>query len=99
MWLCRIRPSLCCWVASLMPAVVGVAPDSLMAVATNEQHDLMRQAVHQLCDGVDLGQTVLRSIATSKRRPRVYWDCRALRQQSMEPVCQVVGCSHVAVCD
>ena len=50
--------------ASLMPAVVGVAPDSLMAVATNEQHDLMRQAVHQLCDGVDLGQTVLRSIAT-----------------------------------
>lgn len=50
--------------ASLMPAVVGVAPDSLMAVSASEQHDLMEQAVQQLEKGADLGQTVLRSIAT-----------------------------------
>jgi len=50
--------------ASLMPAVVGVAPDSLMAATASEQPDLIRQAVQQLGDGVDLGQTVLRSIAT-----------------------------------
>lgn len=50
--------------ASLMPAVVGVAPDSLIAATDSEQSDLMRQAVQQLGDGVDLGQTVLRCIAT-----------------------------------
>lgn len=50
--------------ASLMPAVVGVAPDSLMAASASEQHDLMNQAVQQLEKGADLGQTVLRSIAT-----------------------------------
>ena len=50
--------------ASLMPAVVGVAPKSLMVASASEQHDLMNQVKQQLDNGVDLGQTVLRSIAT-----------------------------------
>lgn len=50
--------------ASLMPAVVGVAPDSLMAASASEQHNLIKQAANQLKEGTDLGQTVLRSIAT-----------------------------------
>ena len=50
--------------ANLMPAVVGVLPDSLELASAAERPDLMRQAVQQLGDGVKLGQTVLRSIAT-----------------------------------
>lgn len=50
--------------ASLMPTLVGVRPDSLMAASAAEQSSLMQQAVQQLGDGVTLGKTVLRSIAT-----------------------------------
>jgi len=50
--------------ASLLPALVGVRPDSLIAASAADRPDLMRQAVQQLGDGVQLGQTVLRSIAT-----------------------------------
>ncbi len=50
--------------ASLMPALVGVHPDSLTAASGRERPDLIRESVQQLGDGVELGQTVLRSIAT-----------------------------------
>lgn len=49
---------------SLIPAVVGVMPDSLETANATEQADLIKNATQQLGDGVDLGQTVLRSIAT-----------------------------------
>lgn len=50
--------------ASLMPALVGVDPDTLKPVEAGAQADLMHTAVEQLGQGVQLGQTVLRSIAT-----------------------------------
>lgn len=50
--------------ASMMPALVGVDPDTLKPVEPGAQGDLMRAAVDQLGQGVQLGQTVLRSIAT-----------------------------------
>jgi len=49
-------------VASLMPALVGVQPGSLEEASNRP--DLIGQAVKQLGEGVTLGQTVLRSIAT-----------------------------------
>lgn len=51
-------------IASLMPALVGVQADSLTEASRVHQADLVNQAVRQLSDGVDLGKTVLRSIAT-----------------------------------
>jgi hypothetical protein len=51
-------------IASLMPALVGVMADSLTEASRVHQADLVNQAVRQLSDGVDLGKTVLRSIAT-----------------------------------
>jgi hypothetical protein len=51
-------------VSSLLPALVGVDPDSLTAKSIAERPDMMRQAIQQLGDGVDLGLTVLRTIAT-----------------------------------
>ena len=51
-------------VASLMPALVGVHPVSLTEAAGSERPDLIRQSIQQLGDGVELGKTVLRSIAT-----------------------------------
>lgn len=50
--------------ASLMPALVGVNPDSLTLASNAERPDLIRHSVQQLGEGVELGQTVLRSIAT-----------------------------------
>lgn len=50
--------------ASLMPALVGVHPGSLTEASGRERPDLILQSVQQLGDGVELGQTVLRSIAT-----------------------------------
>lgn len=50
--------------ASLMPALVGVDPDTLTPAEAGAQADLMHAAVEQLSQGVQLGQTVLRSIAT-----------------------------------
>lgn len=50
--------------ASLMPALVGVNPDSLTLVSNAERPDLIRNSVQQLGAGVELGKTVLRSIAT-----------------------------------
>ncbi len=51
-------------VSSLLPALVGVNPTSLKVQSVAERPDMMRQAVDQLGDGVALGQTVLRTIAT-----------------------------------
>jgi hypothetical protein len=51
-------------VGSLVPGLVGVAPDTLAAASSTDRPDVMRQAVEQFGDGVDLGKTVLRSIAT-----------------------------------
>lgn len=50
--------------ASLMPALVGVHPVSLAEASGSERPDLIRQSVQQLGESVELGQTVLRSIAT-----------------------------------
>ena len=50
--------------ASLMPALVGVHPDSLTEASATERSDLISLSVDKLKDGVTLGQTVLRSIAT-----------------------------------
>jgi hypothetical protein len=50
--------------SSLLPALVGVDPDSLTAKSIGERPDMMRQAVQQLGEGVDLGRTVLGTIAT-----------------------------------
>lgn len=49
--------------ASMVPALVGITPQ-LAAATGGDQADLMRQAVQQLGDGVTLGKTVLRTIAT-----------------------------------
>lgn len=49
---------------SIMPGMVGVKPDSLVAVPMAERPDVMRQTVQQLGESVALGQTVLRGIAT-----------------------------------
>lgn len=51
-------------VASVMPALVGVDPDSLEEMTKAERPDLVGIAVKNLGDGVDLSKTVLRSIAT-----------------------------------
>lgn len=50
--------------ASLMPALVGVNPESLALASSAERPDLIRHSVQQLDAGVELGKTVLRSIAT-----------------------------------
>lgn len=50
--------------ASLMPALVGVHPDSLTEASSAERLDLVRHSIQQLGQGLDLGKTVLRSIAT-----------------------------------
>ncbi len=50
--------------ASLMPALVGVNPDSLTLASNAERPDLIRHSIQQMGEGVELGQTVLRSIAT-----------------------------------
>lgn len=49
---------------SIMPGMVGVKPDSLVAAPMAERPDVMRQTVQQMSEGVELGQTVLRGIAT-----------------------------------
>lgn len=49
--------------ASVLPALVGVTAQ-LKAAGAAEQPDMIRQAVQQLGDGVTLGKTVLRTIAT-----------------------------------
>lgn len=51
-------------VASMMPALVGVNPNSLAEMTTAERPDLVDSAVKNLGAGVDLSKTVLRSIAT-----------------------------------
>lgn len=51
-------------VASVMPALVGVNPESLAEMTTEERPDLVNLAVKNLEAGVDLSKTVLRSIAT-----------------------------------
>jgi hypothetical protein len=50
--------------ASVMPALIGVDPETLKPADPGEQANLMRAAVDQLGQGVQLGQMVLRSIAT-----------------------------------
>ena len=49
--------------ASMMPALVGLTPE-LKTAEASDQADMMKKAVQQLGDGVTLGKTVLRSIAT-----------------------------------
>lgn len=51
-------------VASMMPTLVGVNPDSLAEMTTAERPDLVNLAVKNLEAGVDLSKTVLRTIAT-----------------------------------
>lgn len=51
-------------VASLMPTLVGVDPDSLTLASSVERPVLIKNSVEQLGEGVELGKTVLRSMAT-----------------------------------
>lgn len=51
-------------VGSIIPGMVGVKPDSLVAVPMADRPDVIRQAVQQLGEGIEMGQTVLRGIAT-----------------------------------
>ncbi len=49
--------------ASLVPAAVGVNAETLNATDMQQRPDLVKQAIHQLGDGVNLGRTVLRGLA------------------------------------
>lgn len=51
-------------VASLMPALVGVSTGVLNPVSQADRADLVRQATQQFGQGVELGKTLLRSVAT-----------------------------------
>jgi hypothetical protein len=50
-------------VASLMPAIVGVNGSTQSPVAELQRPNLVGEALGQLSDGINLGQTVLRGIA------------------------------------
>lgn len=49
--------------ASVAPAIVGVDPESHNPVAFNDRPDLIKSGVQDLGKGVELGRTVLRSVA------------------------------------
>lgn len=49
--------------ASLVPAAVGVDGETLIAADMPQRSDLVKQAISQMGDGVNLGRTVLRGLA------------------------------------
>lgn len=49
--------------ASLVPAAVGVIGETLNATDMPQRPDLVKQAISQMGDGVNLGRTVLRGLA------------------------------------
>jgi hypothetical protein len=51
-------------VGSIMPGMVGVKPDSLVAVPMAERPDIMRETVKQMGEGIEIGKTLLHGIAT-----------------------------------